>query len=441
MYEFVPLSPAKMIAPRRGAPLASYPLLVILVFAGMPGTMTFRNQRGSPIPSDDSHSVVDTSRGGLAHGEPEYKGPPRMRDHPIPTALRLSFKALANITRWTHPSAAWAGELLLARQRQDVANSTHYASMVNSTAANGTAVLMALGAGTGAGSSLGGTGVSKVNRELLQRMRYQDKAMMLLLVGIYFVGLWFFTHLIYRQVSNDSPVTYYADPRFHTLAMEGHDLDVFVDTFNQPPKNMALQVTGYRPVPEDMYDGVSWRGENFQMAFTFSLDLSPWVQRATHTIAADPKEQAKLLYDGMLPKDRSIINHVLMQNNNDLAFVELVKEVAWPDWEELATNIKHRIRQSGFNGFIAVTRTETDEVCVYKNKTWANFMHSRATRLLCALSIVGWIVYMPYMWLCCKGVRVRAHYRVEVSISEYWHLIADKLTADGFLEAAVPQVR
>lgn len=293
-------------------------------------------------------------------------------------------------------------------------------------------LLMALGGGTGA--SVGGTGNHRVDRDLLQRMHYQDKAVMLLVLAIYMVALWLSATLTYRQASNRSPVTYYADPRFHSVVMEGHDLDTFLETFNQAPKNITLQVTGFLPVPDEMMGSVQWRGENFQVAFTFSLDLSPWVERATRTGGTGPNQQVRSLHDGVLPEHRSILSHHLALDNNDLSYIELVKEVEWPDWEELATNIKHQIRQSGFNGVITVNRGETDEMHIYKNKAWANFMHARATRVLCALSIFGWIFYVPYMWWRCQTVSLKSYYRVDMSISDYWRLISDKLSADGFVE-------
>lgn len=298
---------------------------------------------------------------------------------------------------------------------------------------NGTPIIVALAGGTGA--SIGGTGSANVDRDLLRRMHYQDKAVMLLVLVVYMVALAFSVNLTYRQASNNSPVTYYADPRFNNLLMEGHDLDVFLHTFNQAPKNISLRVAGFVPVAEDMDGNTHWRGENYQTAFTFSLDLSPWMVRETQTVDQTSSLQpTRSLHDGVLPEDRSSLNYLLNSDNNDLGYVEIVKHVKWPDWEELATNIKHRIRQSGFNGVIRVDRGQTDEKHVYKNKPWANFMHARATRVLCALSIVGWLVYVPYMWLRCKSIVVRSYYRVDVDISEYWPLISEQLTADGFEE-------
>jgi len=298
---------------------------------------------------------------------------------------------------------------------------------------NATPLILALAGGTGA--SIGGTGSAKVDRDLLRRMHYQDKAVMLLVLVVYMIALGFSMNLTYRQACNRSPVTYYADPRFHNLGMEGNDIDVFLSTFNQPPKNISLRVAGFLPVADDLDGSVQWRGENFQTAFTFSLDLTPWMVRETQTVdRTGSSDQTRSLHEGVLPEDRSSLNYCLCSDMNDLGYVEIVKQVRWSHWEDLATNIKHQIRQSGFNGVISVDHGHTDEIQVYKNKAWANFMHARATRVLCALSIFGWLVYVPYMWLRCKSISIRSYYRVDVGISEYWPLISEQLTASGFDE-------
>merc|ERR1719262_611533 len=157
----------------------------------------------------------------------------------------------------------------------------HYDSILNVSSKEKLPILMAIGGGTGA--SIGGTGSLHIDRDLLRRMHYQDKAVMLLVLAVYMVALWFSANLTYRQASNNSPVTYYADPRFHNYVMEGHELEVFLDAFNQAPKSVSLQVTGFLPITEDSPATVRWRGANYQVAFTFSLDLSPWVMWESQT--------------------------------------------------------------------------------------------------------------------------------------------------------------
>lgn len=452
-----------MLSNRTGFPFASVYFLFLVIYTLVPAALTHRNQ----VRSGGSHSGSDGTRVDGLLNVPQESGYGQPPDSDFGSALR-SVQAFLNVTRWTPSWSPWSplgsstnmapwspmspGKWLRSNsQRRQLSSASqgelkamaevlaaHEVEMTSASAGEPLPVLMALGGGTGA--SIGGTSSAMVNRDLLRRMHYQDKAVMLLVVMVYFVALWFSATLTFRQACNNSPVTYYADPRFHNLVMEGNDLDVFLDAFNQSPKNIALQVSGFVAVPDDIQGSVRWQGENFQTAFTFSLDLSPWVQRAMRTSAACPRQQVRSLNEGVLPEHRSIVHNLLMHDRNDLTFVEIVKEVAWPDWEELATNIKHQIRQSGFHGVITVNRIDTDEVQVYKNKSWANFMHARATRVLCALSVVGWLVYVPYMWLRCTKVSVRSYYHVDVGIAEYWQLIADKLNTDGFLESARTQV-
>lgn len=135
---------------------------------------------------------------------------------------------------------------------------------------------------------------------------------------------------------------------------------------------------------------------------------------------------------GMSTDDLAKLRTFLARDRNDLAMVEIHKEVDWPDWEELATNIKLRIRQRGFQGIITVRRSNPEVMTVYKNRPWANFLHSRITKVICALSIVGWFVYQPYMWLRNRSLVLHSKFRVDVTIGSYWPLIADKLGPDGF---------
>lgn len=295
-------------------------------------------------------------------------------------------------------------------------------------------LLEALGGGTGA--AIRGTGIRELDRDLMRRLHFQDQAVLVLLVVAYFVSISLIASMTYRQSHNNSQVTYYADPRFHAMVMEGHTVEAFMDAFNDAPKSVQLQVTGFVPIPEGvMATGVQWQGELYHVAFTFALDLSPWVvweREIGQLDDSDPNRVHSPLEDGIESDGIECIRGFLENSTNDLATLELVKEVSWPHWEELATNIKHRIRQSGFNGIIGIHRTETDTVCIYKNRPWANYIHNRMTKVLCLLSVFGWMFYVPYTWFRCTKSVVKAHFKVDVSIANYWPLIADKLGATGF---------
>jgi len=290
--------------------------------------------------------------------------------------------------------------------------------------------LFAIGGGTGA--TVGGTGDPEADEDMVRRMRYQDKAVMVFLLLTYAASLLFSANIAYRQATNTSPVTYYADPRYHSLVTDATDADQFLDTFNQPPKDVFLQVTGFVALqdPQEVAHATrEWYGVLYHVAFSFALDLSPWVVCGT----SNPQESMQGL--GISVEDHESLAQFLSHSTNDLAMVEIDKQVLWHDWEELATNIKQRIRQSGFGGIISVHRSSSELVTVYKNKTWANFMHSRTTKVLWALSLVGWLFYQPYMWWRCTSTKLSSRYRVDISIAQYWPFIAEKIGADGFDEA------
>jgi len=296
--------------------------------------------------------------------------------------------------------------------------------------------LVALGGGMG--TAIGGTHSKGLSRDLERRMRYQDNAVIILLLVVYLATISLGLSFAFWQASNRSLVTYYADPRFYNAVTEGHDLDNFLDAFSQSPKQVQLQVTGFLPVPEDTDGSIAWQGAYYHVAFTFALDLSLWVvqENAEEVLSADGETPLRL-DQSIVGEDLRNLRHFLAYDQNDLAMVEIEKNVAWPGWEELAMNIKHQIRQRGFAGITSIRQSENEHLIVYKNKRWANFLHSRMTKALCALSLIGWLVYLPYMWLRCTKQTVRVCYKIETTISDYWNLISEQLSANGFGVSAV----
>merc|ERR1719161_1528634 len=272
--------------------------------------------------------------------------------------------------------------------------------------------IASLGGGTGA--RVGGTGDPLMDRRLVRRMHTQDLAVLIILLVIYLVTLFFGWSITYRMSHNSSAIKYYTNPRFHQLATEAQDVDGFLATFNGTPKEVRLEVAGFvETVAEAAH--VEWRGMHYQTTFFFSLDLSQWVVPADDCSSSD---RAKL--------------RQYLGTTNSLETVDIHKDISWENWEELATNIKHTIRQNGFQGRIDVSLRGNDLVRVYQNHPWANFMHNRTTKALFALSIVGGLLYVPYMWLRCKRTSLSTKFKVECQIGDYWNLIRDKLSATGF---------
>jgi hypothetical protein len=281
---------------------------------------------------------------------------------------------------------------------------------------------------------VGTTGSLKMDKDLAIRMRLQDEVVILLLLLVYGLTLSLSASLAYRQAVNHSRVTYYADPRYHANVTDSDELEVFLDSFNVPPKSVHLRVTGY--TPSHGCSGprhICWNDEQYRVDFTFALDLSPWVVREERQSCEGSTPQERVaLQEGVVQEDLVKLSLFLEHDMNDMATVNIHKEISWPRWEELATNIKQRIRDRGFTGIISIDREENDAMTIYKNKQWANFMHSKALKVIFALSIVGWAAYLPYMYLRCTILQVRSFFRVDISIDDYWPLISDHLSANGF---------
>eukprot|EP00930_Biecheleria_cincta_P044516 TRINITY_DN30620_c0_g1_i1.p1 TRINITY_DN30620_c0_g1~~TRINITY_DN30620_c0_g1_i1.p1 ORF type:complete len:435 (+),score=67.35 TRINITY_DN30620_c0_g1_i1:116-1420(+) len=305
-------------------------------------------------------------------------------------------------------------------------------------------ILFAVGGGTGAGPTANGD--PDLDQDMLQRMRYQDKVVLGLLLISYFTSLLFSASMAYRQACNASPVKYYGDPRIDDIVVDSNNPHEFLEAFNQPPKLVRLQVQGLTPIhrmlPHMIDSVVEWKDGYYQYDFSFSLDLSTWVvpvtDRAEANLAGESNDgghisaRSESVGDGLSEADVSSLGEFLRTNSNDLATVSLTKNVEWPGWEELATNIKQKIRQAGFTGVVLVTWNNTQTITIYKNKPWANFLHLGVTRMILGLSAIGYLWYLPYMWLRQRGPDVSSNFRVDITISDYWQLVGDKIGERGF---------
>jgi len=281
--------------------------------------------------------------------------------------------------------------------------------------------------GGGTGSSISVDGDVNTDAEIIRRIRYQDTGVMLLLLGIYFTTLLFSASMAYRSASNDAPVDHYADPRYHTQTVQGEDVGEFLEAFNVPPKEVRLQVTGFRPMPllgEEFMASTQSYGIRQHIAFSFALDLAPWVVR-------DGQDQDSAA-SGVPADEVSKLREYLANDTNDLAYVQLQKTVSWKGWEELATNIKTHLRQSGFRGHVIVRPIQEEVMDVHKNKRWANFIHSRTLKAVVVCSLIGWPFYRMYMLWRHQALVLNSSFCVDQKIDQYWRLIADKIGPDGF---------
>mmetsp|Transcript_26140 Transcript_26140/g.53740 ORF Transcript_26140/g.53740 Transcript_26140/m.53740 type:complete len:556 (-) Transcript_26140:73-1740(-) len=297
---------------------------------------------------------------------------------------------------------------------------------------------MLLAVAGGIGASVGNTGSINFDRDLIRRMKMQDLVVMCLLLFVYYATLSFSACLAHRQAANRSRVKFYADPRMYISTADQAEEIAFLEAFNQKPKQVHLRVTGYLPVTNNFPGSFFWRDGLYAVAFSFALDLTPWVARTSFRQPEDTDDEDEP-EAGVPSEDLRKLRSFLAEDTNDMAIVEMRKTITWPCWEELAMNIKHRVRQAGFQGVINIDRTEQEDMCIYKNTQWANFMHGKALKVLLALSVVGWLFYVPYMWLRCTHLHVNCAHSIKISISEFWPFIAEGLGANGFLVGEAPQ--
>jgi len=301
-------------------------------------------------------------------------------------------------------------------------------------------VLVAIGSGTGFVDEPSWNNLaSKLQRELIDRAWYQSNAVLLLVAILYLGALVEGLIVVYKQVKNDSSVTFYADPRVHSSSMDTFELEDFLTSFNTPPKQVFLQVTGYLPVADGFFgwdslqNVVEWKGSFYHVAFSFSLDLSTWTSRLPSSSPTGGHDQ-----EGFALVDLDTIRAFLTDDSNDLEMLDIRKKVVWPGWEELAQSIKEHIQQQGFGGMVVVKCTDGETMSVFKNRQWANFMHNHATKALAAISLIGLVPYLWYMSRMCRTKTVEVQHQINISTQEFWNFIVEQMSSNGFESAGAP---
>jgi len=283
----------------------------------------------------------------------------------------------------------------------------------------------------------GGTGtvVEPNNKELDHlirfRMRMQDSAVLVLLMIVYLAILIFMYTLIYRMSHSDSTVKYYCDPQYHRLSCSSDDVVTFLSAFNKKPdtNKPQIRVAGFAEGDVEpaqhaatQSPGISpWRGKNYKTLFYYALDLDCWTDD-----------------EGMVDeKDRRTLEEFLV-TRNPLQTVEIRKEMIWKDFEEVATKVKAKIRACGFQGPLDVCMSPSDTCRVFQNTRWANFMFNETVKVMTLLSVIGGVVYLPYMWIRSRNQRkvITSKFNIRITGEEYWRIIGPQISENGF---GVPQ--
>jgi len=276
------------------------------------------------------------------------------------------------------------------------------------------------------------------NREMRTRLLTQDIVTVAFLLFVFGVTMLVTCMSVYQVSEDSSPVKFYSDARGrrNRLICGSSDPQEFLRTFCTPPRKIRLRLVGRTapPLAESRRNSLSeFVVEGFQrpqrrgnflhrssiVLFDVALDVSAFVTT-----------------DGRLLGERdadALRKYLQDDESNPLLLLQLRKSVEWCGWEDVGTNIRQRLRSLGYTGDVDVRFEGTEEVLIYQNHPWQNFTHSPVTQALVLFSIVGFLVWVPYIWLRRRMVTVDVTFKVNIALDQYWDLISEGLDPiDGF---------
>lgn len=281
------------------------------------------------------------------------------------------------------------------------------------------------------------TGSRSVNHDLRARLQLQDYATIALLVSVFALTVVLSCLSVYQVSDDTSPAAYYSEPKNYQprVICESRDVDAFLAAFNTQPQNVRLRIIGRNPEPGGFRrflrtlnaHTTTGRGglaallpirqrRRLSVLFDVALDLTPFITG-----------------DGRLSDENLQILQKYLDTNNKLETVLIQKKVDWALWEDVATNIRQRLRTLGFPGDVEVRFEMQDEVLIYQNHKWSNFVRNRVTQALVVISIIGSAFWLPYVMVRSKTTKVETRFRINVDPSRYWELVSEGLSAaEGF---------
>lgn len=276
------------------------------------------------------------------------------------------------------------------------------------------------------GIGLTSPNTAETNRELTRRIELQDSFALFLVLVVFGVTVASTCVIVYQGADDRSPIAFYSDPTSHLprLTCPSCEEDAFLSAFNGQPQEVGLRVVGMRR--DEAASHVSAWLHTFQRAipirnmassvlFDIRLDLAPFIS------VSDLEEQ-----------EAAKLNRYL-ESSNPLEVLVLQKHVFWADWEDVATNIRQRLRSVGFAGDIDVRLEAREEMIIRRNDTWCNFVRNPVTKMLALLSVLGFTVWVPYVWWRSKKTKLQSKFKINVDPAGYWVLLADGLdSVTGF---------
>lgn len=286
----------------------------------------------------------------------------------------------------------------------------------------------------------------KINAELRMRMSIQDKATLAVVVGAFVLTLAASLTSAYHIAADPSPVKYYTDPKGlqQRLICPSADTEAFLRAFNNQPSTARLRILGSRnpPTPEPSLVQLVQRGRVGDFASAVRTRTTAWVIASAGRRSTPPGQTFDVSLDltpfingdGRLNSQADLdALDAHLETDNPLEVLQIRKRVEWDCWEDMAINVKQRLRTMGFNGELQINFEAVEDVLVYRNDRWQNFARNKITTALILISMVGMFVWIPYNLFRQRVVKIESRFKIIVDPSRYWELINDRLSiVEGF---------
>lgn len=282
-----------------------------------------------------------------------------------------------------------------------------------------------------------------MNAEMRRRMTIQDSVTLVVVLLAFVLTVGASLTSVYHVAADPSPVKFYTDAKGmqQRMTCPTGNVEAFLQAFNGQPSTARLRIIGSAARMTDasllqllqqlrLHDfGVVLRNRAsaFVMSsvgrrsgrsqhFDVSLDLTPFING-----------------DGRISSEDESILQAHLQSENPLEVLTVRKRVDWECWEDVATNVKQRLRCLGYVGDLQVTFEAVENLVVYRNDRWQNFTRNPITTALMMLSIVGLMAWLPYTMIRKRAVTVETRFTIVVDPSRYWELVNDRLSIiEGF---------
>jgi len=295
-------------------------------------------------------------------------------------------------------------------------------------------------------------GSREFNHELWRRLKIQDAATIWMLATAFALVVWISCISLYHFSEDPSPVLFYTDSKHmhQRLVCASADHVDFLRSFNLQPQTARLRIVGKRPDNTSLWrlfctgrhrdarqrlrlmcqdvllrillgaGRVETLAQNRPwdpVVFDVALDLSPFISGP-----------GRLRSEADLVALRQHLNA-----SNPWEILALSKKVEWTNWEDVATNVRQRLRTLGFSGEVDVRFEALETVFIYRNHKFQNFIRNHVTHFLMLLSVVGYLFWLPYTWSRKRTVKIEACFQINLHLERYWQILSDGLhVSEGF---------